>query len=68
MVLFGRPGSPENAGGKGPGFDSRHGAPVQHILLTIGDEEDYKDNEEDKDGEDENEDEDADGFEEDRGR
>ena len=67
MVLFGRPGSPENAGGKGPGFDSRHGAPVQHILLTIG-EEDYKDNEEDKDGEDENEDEDADGFEEDRGR
>ena len=28
-----RPGSPENAGGKGPQFDSCRGAPVQHIML-----------------------------------
>ena len=35
-----RPGSAENAGGKGPGFDSRRGALGQDILLDIDDDED----------------------------
>ena len=55
-------GSPENGKGKGPGFDSRRGAPVQHSLLDIDDEEDanaegdrQENAEEDKDDEDGNE-------------
>ena len=64
-----RPGSPENARGKGAGFDSPRRAPIQHILLNYDDgeddehEEDYKDNKDDghkddEDDNDENEDED----------
>ena len=45
-----RPGSPENAGGKDPWFDSRRSTPVQHILLDGEHEhkEDHKDDEDDK--------------------
>ena len=59
-----RPGSPENIGGKGPGFDSRRGEPAQHILLDVDDdeddehEEDHKDDEDEDDEEDKNEDKD----------
>ena len=53
-----RPGSSENAEGKGSGFDSRRSAPVQHILLDLDDSEDAeheggrKDDEEDEDEDD----------------
>ena len=46
------PGFRENIGGKGPAFDSRRGAPVQHILLDIDDDED-KDETNNKDNKDE---------------
>ena len=51
------PGSLENAGGKGSGFDSRRGASVQHILLDIAADEDDEYAEDHK-GDENNEDED----------
>ena len=33
-------GSPENGGGTGPGFDSRRGAPIQHILFDTNNNKD----------------------------
>ena len=67
-------GSPENARGKGPGFDSRCGAPVQHILRDIDDDDEddehegaHKDDEYDKDDENQHENEDKDEFEDDKG-
>ncbi len=60
-----RPGSSENAEGKGSGFDSRRSAPVQHILLDLDDSEDAehegcrKDDEEDEDEDDDYENEDS---------
>ena len=46
------PGFRENIGEKGPAFDSRRSAPVQHILLDIDDED--KDEANNKDNKDEN--------------
>ena len=40
---------PGSARGKGPGFDSRRSAPVQHILLEIDDDEDEEDHKDDED-------------------
>ena len=37
--LFGARALQKTPGGKGSGFDSRRGAPVQHILLDIDDDE-----------------------------
>ena len=71
--VVGRLGSPENARGKGPGFDSRCGAPVQHILRDIDDDDeddehegDHKDDDDEDDGN-QNENEDEDEFEDDKG-
>ena len=61
----------ENARGKGPGFDSRRGTPVQHIFLDVDDDEDEVHEEghkDDEDDEDENEDEDEDEDEDDKRR
>ena len=63
-----RLGSPENAVGKSPGFDSRRSAYVQQILLDVIDD-DEEEEEDDGDGDDEgNEDKDEDEFEDDKGR
>ena len=55
------PGSAENAAGKGPGFNSDCGAPIQNIFFYFEDDEhkeNYKDDEDNEDDEDENVDDD----------
>ena len=71
VALFGARLSRKRRGerSRSPGFDSRRGAPLQHILLDIDDEDDehegdHKDDEQDEHDEDKNDDEDE--FEDDR--
>ena len=69
------PGLCRKRRGKGPGFDSSQGAPVQHILLDIDEDEDeddeheeHEEHEEDhKDDEGDDDEENKDEFEDDKG-